>query len=554
MGQGGFGITYLAYDEALNQDVAIKEFFPATLAVRETSTQTVEFATLDGKELFEWGLKRFLEEARIMARLDNPHIVRVFQYLQLNNTGYMVMQFEKGRTLADWAMAFPEGRLPQAELLRILDPITSALDQVHQLQIAHRDLKPENILIRADGSPVIIDFGAARSTVAGKSHTVAALVTPGYSPIEQYSIAAEQGPWSDIYALGAVCYELIAGRKPAEATSRINSLQSDQFSDPCRPLLEERPHGYDTYVLRAVDQAMAIVASDRPQSVASWRAELRFGNHGDDQRRVKTPIAAPRRTTSDVGAAGKWRLAGLGLAVLAIAVAVGFSTYQLLAPDDGGSLDDRLRATFNIPRTVGSISSQPAPIKQPTTPRNEAKQDGAIEVKLEMELQKAREEREKLEQLREQAEAERQQREAEEERRRAADRERLKQLDQERVRLALLRQQAETERKRRDEEIARQREEEEQRRAAERERQQQLAANARWKNSAVSERKRSEGNAKKQRLASEQKRSDGDGATPSSTARQVWQSICLRGSPRRVQKRATARTTPRARMVSRSIP
>jgi len=282
LGEGGFGITYLAQDELLEQKVAIKEYFPASLTHRDQETRAVAVKQ-DSARIFQWGLDRFLNEARILAKLSHPNIVRVLYFTALNETGYMVMQYEEGEPLDRWIKRFPDGQVGQSELANLLDPITQALDVVHELGIAHRDVKPANIYIRENGEPVLLDFGAARNTVSGQSKTVAAIVSSGYSPIEQYSDVADQGPWTDIYATAGVAYRLITGKVPPDAPSRIEALHGDG-PDPCQKLAENADAfpGYDRRFLASIDHALSIKAQDRPKSIAVWRSGLGFETSGDE--------------------------------------------------------------------------------------------------------------------------------------------------------------------------------------------------------------------------------------------------------------------------------
>ena len=217
LGQGGFGITYLARDTNLDQAVAIKEYLPVEVATRRTDA-SVSARTTDHDERYRWGLERFIREARTLARFDHPNIVRVLSVFELNGTAYMVMRFEEGETLA--ATLERKHALSEADLMRVLMPILDGLELVHNAGFIHRDIKPDNIHIRSDGSPVLLDFGSARYAL-GQSRTVTILVAPGYAPFEQYYSSGEnQGPWTDIYSLGATCYRAIAGRAPLDAIAR----------------------------------------------------------------------------------------------------------------------------------------------------------------------------------------------------------------------------------------------------------------------------------------------------------------------------------------------
>src|SRR6476646_10813575 len=193
LGQGGFGITYLARDTNLDQPVAIKEYLPVDVATRR-SDGTVRARTLEQDERYRGGLERFIREARTLARFDHPNIVRVHSVFEFNGTAYMVMRFEEGETLA--ALLERRHVLSESELPRVLMPIVQGLELVHKAGFIHRDIKPDNILIRGDGSSVLLDFGSARQA-SGQSRTVTILVAPGYAPFEQYYSGTDSlGPWT----------------------------------------------------------------------------------------------------------------------------------------------------------------------------------------------------------------------------------------------------------------------------------------------------------------------------------------------------------------------
>src|SRR5512139_2730243 len=208
LGQGGFGITYLARDTNLDQKVAIKEYLPVDVATRRADT-TVRPRSDEQAERYRWGLDRFIREARTLARFDHPNIVRVHSVFEHNGTAYMVMRFEEGENFA--ALLDRKRTLPEKDLMRVLLPVLDGLELVHNAGFIHRDIKPDNIHIRDDGTPVLLDFGSARYALGGV-RTVTILVAPGYAPFEQYYSSGEnQGPWTDIYGLGATCYRAIAG-------------------------------------------------------------------------------------------------------------------------------------------------------------------------------------------------------------------------------------------------------------------------------------------------------------------------------------------------------
>ena len=263
LGAGGFGITYMGMDHLLNKMVAIKEYLPNDFAVRRDHESVLPKSTAD-KDNFAWGLDRFLDEARVLARFDHPNIIRVHRYFESNGTAYIVMDYAEGATLDDRLKS--KRTLKLGELNDILLPILDGLEVVHRANFLHRDLKPSNIIIRKDGTPIILDFGAARQAVSAKSRSVTAIVTPGYAPIEQYSTKGNQGPWTDIYALAAIAYRCIVGARPADATERV-------YDDPLVGWVDNR-RGWARPFLQAVDGALAFKEKDRPQSIDEWRKLL----------------------------------------------------------------------------------------------------------------------------------------------------------------------------------------------------------------------------------------------------------------------------------------
>jgi serine/threonine protein kinase len=270
LGQGGFGITYLARDTNLDQPVAIKEYLPVEVAARR-SDASVRARTEEHDERYRWGLDRFIREARTLARFDHPNIVRVLSVFEFNNTAYMVMRFEQGETLAE--LIERRHALPEAELMRMLLPILDGLELVHNAGFIHRDIKPDNIHIRDDGSPVLLDFGSARYAL-GRSRTVTILVAPGYAPFEQYYSSGEsQGAWTDIYGLGATCYRAIAGRAPLDAITRSKGILGSA-KEVLVPAAAVGSGRYSERLLKAIDHALAFAESERPQSIAAWRQEL----------------------------------------------------------------------------------------------------------------------------------------------------------------------------------------------------------------------------------------------------------------------------------------
>src|SRR5262245_33168206 len=265
LGAGGFGITYLADEQALGRLVTIKEYFPAEFAARRKYSAVPR--SRDVTDDYQWGLDRFIEEAQTLARFDHPNVVRVHRYFRANDTAYMVLHFEEGGSFKAWLKGLK--RAPQqAELDKMIAPLLDALEIIHDANFLHRDIAPDNIMVRKDGSPVLIDFGSARGAMASQSRTVSALVKPGYSPYEQYATSgANQGPWTDIYAVGATLYHAVAGKRPPDAPSRV-------VSDDYVPAREAALSSYRGTFLDAIDKALRLEIGERPQRIGEWRHAL----------------------------------------------------------------------------------------------------------------------------------------------------------------------------------------------------------------------------------------------------------------------------------------
>ena len=271
LGNGGFGITYLAQDTLLNIPVAIKEYLPNELAIRENDYSVHPKFQYDMED-FSWGLERFLDEAQILARFKHFHIIRVLRFFRANHTAYIVMDYERGQSLAE---AFPKKKaIKETQLMEILLPLLDALETVHNAGYLHRDIKPDNIYLRnKDNSPVLLDFGAARYRVGSRSRSFTIIMSAGYTPFEQYVYDSNQGNWSDIYSLGAVLYRLISGQTPAEAIQRIDALRRDK-PDPLTPAVEIGRGQYSQRLLQAIDSALQVNEEARPRTISIWRTQL----------------------------------------------------------------------------------------------------------------------------------------------------------------------------------------------------------------------------------------------------------------------------------------
>ena len=350
LGQGGFGITYRARDVQLGREVAIKEYLPSALAIRQDGI-TVLPRTTKMADDFGWGRERFVTEGRTLATLHRaPAIVQVFDYLETNGTAYIVMELLAGETLED--RIHKAGKLKADEVDRLLWPLLDGLEQVHSAGFLHRDIKPANILLDAAGNPTLIDFGASRAAMAGRSTALTAIFTPGYAAAEQMT-SARQGPWTDIYSLSATLYHTITGKPPPGAFDRM-------LTDDYQPLSQLKPAGFSPGVLAGIDAGLAVPARDRPQTIAGWRPILAMTEapagdstiavgkaaHETETRAVRhvstlpplPPAAAPSPAApssavpvKSSGRAGLWLL--VALVVLALVGAGGYYALSSRGPD-----------------------------------------------------------------------------------------------------------------------------------------------------------------------------------------------------------------------------
>jgi len=266
IGEGGFGIVYLARDHLLHRDVALKEYMPASFAERGES-RTVSVSSPRHEEAFEAGRRSFINEARLLAQFDHPALVRVHRFWEANGTAYMVMPYYRAPTLRETILS--GGPRPEAWLRAWLAPMLEALQVLHDQGIYHRDIAPDNVLMLDGERPVLLDFGAARQVIGDATQNLTVILKPGYAPIEQYAFGegARQGPWTDLYALAAVTRYCATGKAPPPAVSRI-------LNDEMRPLAEVSAHPLSAQFSAAIDRALSVHANDRPASVAQFRESL----------------------------------------------------------------------------------------------------------------------------------------------------------------------------------------------------------------------------------------------------------------------------------------
>ena len=356
LGQGGFGITYLATDVNLNTRFALKEYLPAAFAARAQDYSVFPRFAEDNANYYG-GLDSFLREARTLATFRHPNIVRVARFFEAHHTAYIVLDYERGQSLKDW---WPEHKqLPESELLALLQPLLDGLAQVHATGYLHCDIKPDNIILReSDGSMVLLDFGAARQSGGGGEQEVS--LTPGYAPKEQY-LGQGQGPWTDVYALGATLYWLVAGHKPLTALERVAQVQT-----PAQELGKAR---FGKEFLLAIDWALEPEAADRPQTVAQF-CECLFAAHStslglQEALRIGESKAQdePTRTLStSLQGSGRWlHGAWLKLApiwqVLTHPAAWPLGIKMTLAMVLAALLPMTITAYYNLNGSIASVSS-----------------------------------------------------------------------------------------------------------------------------------------------------------------------------------------------------
>jgi non-specific serine/threonine protein kinase len=287
LGVGGFGIVYRGRGVYFDEVVAIKEYFPSAISDRVEGA-TVTPTDSSSEEVYALGLRKFVEEAKILWNLSkpdrHPNIVAVKSLFEINGTAYMVMDFETGASLSQLLRSGK--KFDEASLLALLRPIAEGLARVHRAGVIHRDIKPANILVDNDGRPVLIDFGSARFESGQATSTQVTFYTPPYAAIEQYVKTYPQGPWTDIYALGVALYQCVTGEKPGDALERMHGGAGEPLS------ARERP-GYSRTFLRAVDAAMALRPTDRPQSMPDWMKMFEPGYAEPEEEATRISVSAP---------------------------------------------------------------------------------------------------------------------------------------------------------------------------------------------------------------------------------------------------------------------
>ena len=293
LGQGGFGATYLGQDVKLSTRVAIKEYLPFGCASRAADRKSLQINPSTA-ETFQFGLSRFLEEARVLARFRScRNIVSVFDFFEENNSAYIVMEFLTGSTLKFLMAKADKGRMPLAKAGPILDAVLNALTDIHAQNILHRDISPDNVIITDTNEVRILDFGAARQALSTHSQKMSVILKPGYAPFEQYLETGNQGPWSDVYAAAATFYHAVTGAKPVDALARMSGDALRKPSD----LQVTLPPALETALMKA----LALKVDDRYRSAAEFRTDV-----GKAMRTAAPPPApAPAKAPPPAAAPAK---------------------------------------------------------------------------------------------------------------------------------------------------------------------------------------------------------------------------------------------------------
>jgi serine/threonine protein kinase len=363
LGAGAFGMTYLAHDTHLDKRVAIKEYLPTDLAVRALDGSVVPITTDHGYS-YQWGLDRFIQEARTLARFSHPNIVRVNRYFEANGTGYMVMDYEQGVSLAQLLRDGPQP--DEARLRAIILPLLDGLEAVHEAGFLHRDIKPANVFVRTSGVPVLLDFGAARQATIGATKSLTSILTPGYAPLEQYSSDGHQGPWSDIYALAGVVYRALVNENPPDAVSRMR-----QDAVPGK-LAAVRGRASES-LMKSVAWALTLDEKQRPQSVARWRRAIR----GEAPVATSVPAAPaasstprrPPRREVEKPSRFAWRWIVIGI-LLAVGVAWMASWKTARPPEKAAArTSDDLARPEQAPASPGRDATKLVPPPEGTAAR-----------------------------------------------------------------------------------------------------------------------------------------------------------------------------------------
>ena len=299
LGQGGFGITYRGFDQNLRARVAIKEYYPSDFVGRSTDRKTVVLNARDHQKLFNYGLRTFLNEARTLAQMKHPNLVRVLDYFEMNGTAYLVMDYYEGQDLTRYLAQQPDRRLPWRQAVSLLLPVLDGLEEVHQNGFMHRDVKPGNLYLTSQNQLILLDFGAARQVVG--SHSRSWLIfSDGYAALEQYVQTSKQGKWTDVYGAAATLYAMLTAQRPPSAPDRVSC-------DTLRPIRQLAPSAPPA-LEQVLNHGLAVDPDQRLQSIVKFKRQLEAVLSGEDLG--STALAQPNRPAEvSSGSATPTRLA-----------------------------------------------------------------------------------------------------------------------------------------------------------------------------------------------------------------------------------------------------
>jgi TPR repeat protein/serine/threonine protein kinase len=340
LGEGGFGVVYLAFDHSLERHVALKEYLPGAFACR-LDAMTIGPRSDQHRDTYASGLKSFMQEARMLAQFEHPAMVKVLRFWEGNGTAYMAMGYYEGTTLRELVKTAP-GYTSEAALKALLVPLLDAVELLHARQIFHRDIALDNIIVQPDGAPVLLDFGAARRIIGDMTQALTVVLKPGYAPIEQYvdEGGLKQGPWTDVYGFAALLYAAVTGKPPPMAVGRA-------INDSLVPLQQLAPAGYSQPFLRAIDAALAVLPEARTQSIAAFRQMLgvpRLKENAQAPTPASPPAAAPEPAPApaareqSTGSPWSRRPAQIGALAVAIVLVAGIALGVFRGRSDQGSV------------------------------------------------------------------------------------------------------------------------------------------------------------------------------------------------------------------------
>ena len=336
LGKGGFGVTYKAFDTVDSKIVAVKEYYPSGLVHRDTGTTQISVSSKQYEDNFKVGADKFFEEAKMVSRFNgNPNIVNVYEFFYENGTVYFAMEYLDGVDLKHFVKE-RGGKLPQENVLYIADIITDALLIAHSMNVLHRDISPDNIFILNNGEVKLIDFGAARQVLAEQSKSVSVILKQGFAPLEQYQRRGKQGPWTDIYALGATLYYVLTGKMPDEVTERLD------FPD----IGSADEYGVDPDFWEIIRKCMEVRAADRYQTVFELKEKLN-ALHLKPESLIQDEVSDKEKDIVDIAMQN----------VIPETVAVQADMSETVAAD--GAIPETVAVQNDMPETVAVQNDMP---------------------------------------------------------------------------------------------------------------------------------------------------------------------------------------------------